>query len=57
VKYYERKSRVGKIICFALRIIKLNRYLIEEKKEFVLSKGIIGFRHAHRQTHKRSGER
>lgn len=26
---------------FALRIIKLNRYLVEEKKEFVLSKEIL----------------
>ena len=26
---------------FALRIIKLNRYLIEEKKEFVLSKELL----------------
>jgi four helix bundle protein len=26
---------------FALRIIKLNKYLIEEKREFVLSKQIL----------------
>ena len=30
-----------KSINFALRIIKLNRYLIEEKKEYVLSKELL----------------
>jgi four helix bundle protein len=30
-----------KSFAFALRIIKLNRYLIEEKKEFVLSKELL----------------
>ncbi len=30
-----------KAFAFALRIIKLNRYLIEEKKEYVLSKELL----------------
>jgi len=30
-----------KSFAFALRIIKLNRYLVEEKKEFVLSKELL----------------
>ncbi len=30
-----------KAINFALRIIKLNRYLVEEKKEYVLSKELL----------------
>ncbi len=30
-----------KSFAFALRIVKLNRYLIEEKKEFVLSKELL----------------
>ncbi len=30
-----------KSFAFALRIIKLNRYLIEEKKEYVLSKELL----------------
>ena len=30
-----------KAVKFALRIVKLNQYLVEEKKEFVLSKQIL----------------
>lgn len=30
-----------KAFAFALRIVRLNRYLIEEKKEFVLSKELL----------------
>lgn len=30
-----------KSYAFALRIVKLNRYLVEEKKEFVLSKQVL----------------
>lgn len=32
---------VDKSFDFALRIIKLNRYLVEEKKEYVLSKQVL----------------
>jgi four helix bundle protein len=32
---------LNKSFAFALRIIKLNRYLIEEKQEFVLSKELL----------------
>ena len=30
-----------KSFAFALRVVKLNRYLVEEKKEFVLSKELL----------------
>lgn len=44
-----------KSFAFALlRIIKLNRYLVEEKKEFVLSKELLVAGTSVRQTYKRS---
>ena len=42
-----------KSIKFALRIVKLSRYLSEEKTEFVLSKQILVVGNAHRQVHQR----
>jgi four helix bundle protein len=42
-EYKERKESIlrGKSFAFALRVLKLNKFLIEEKREFVLSKQII----------------
>ena len=42
-KYIARKESVlrSKSFAFALRIIKLNKYLAEEKREFILSKQLL----------------
>ncbi len=42
-KYIARKESVlrSKSFAFALRIIKLNKYLAEEKREFILSKQVL----------------
>ena len=46
----ENNIILEKSFAFALRIVKLYRYLVEEKKEYILSKELLGRRHEYWKT-------